>query len=225
MKRSGECDEGIVRPPRRTPMNRKLATIHGRWPLLVAALWLCLCALGLSAVWLHAGAPSALGAPTPAAPAGGSLDLASDRPTLVMYAHPRCPCTRASAAQIARLQAKFPDAFALRFVLFEPRGADGSWRGTSLERLLASLPGAKVIRDVDGELTRRAGAETSGLVALYSVEGKTLFWGGVTPSRGHEGASDGIDAIETILRGEGAPTVRPPVYGCPVLSRESGVAR
>jgi hypothetical protein len=206
-------------------MNRPHATIHGRWPLFAAALWLCLCAIGLSMVWLHAGAPSALGAPTTIAPSAPSLDPASDRPTLVMFAHPKCPCTRASAAQIARLQARFPHAFALRFVLFEPRGADVSWRGTALEGLLASLQDATIIRDVDGELTRRAGAETSGLVALYSVEGKTLFWGGVTPSRGHEGASDGIDALASILRGEAAPTSRTPVFGCAILPRERGVVR
>src|SRR5262245_47226030 len=36
-------------------------------------------------------------------PAGAQIRLAGDRPTILFFMHPKCPCTRASLAELERL--------------------------------------------------------------------------------------------------------------------------
>lgn len=189
----------------------------GRWPIVAGVVWLALCATGMGALWSYSNKPGELGTPAPVWPAAETVPLGDDRPTLVMFAHPRCPCTSASVAELERLQRRFPGRFAVRVVFYEPADAGPEWRRTALWRRAAALPASVLVPDTDGRLARMCGAATSGVVGVYAPGGGLAFWGGITSARGHEGDSLGIDAIAGLLRGRDNARDRTSVYGCPIL--------
>jgi hypothetical protein len=70
--------------------------------------------------------------------------------------------------------------------------------------------------DHAGMESARFGATTSGHAVLFDRAGRKLFDGGITPSRGHQGDSEGLRAIELRLAGIHA-SARTDVYGCPLF--------
>ena len=130
------------------------------------------------------------------------------RPTLVMFAHPHCPCTRASVSELARLAAGHPE-LSTRVLFLKPEDVPDEWEQTDLWRTVASIPGAVPLRDDGGREAARFGAVTSGFTILYAADGKLLFSGGITASRGHEGDSFGRRRISALLRTGSADRSRP----------------
>jgi hypothetical protein len=137
-----------------------------------------------------------------------------DRATLVLFAHPRCPCTRASLAELARLMAGFTDRVGANVVMLRPPGVGADWDGSDLWRRASEIPGVTIVRDDDGVETARFRASTSGATVLYDIEGRLLFSGGLTSARGHEGESAGLERIRSLLRTGKADRSDAPVYGC-----------
>jgi hypothetical protein len=132
-----------------------------------------------------------------------------------MLAHPRCPCTRSSLAELARLTAR-GDADV--WVLFlRPEGATAGWEKTGLWDTAAAIPGVQVLADADGTAARAFGAETSGHVLFYDATGALRFSGGITAARGHEGPSAGGDSILAALRGNAPAQDHTPTFGCPLI--------
>lgn len=182
------------------------------------AVWVLLLASGAAATWRYQTRPG----PPPADPVArrwpGDLELAREpgRATVVMFAHPRCPCTRASLAELRRAADQLPDADVI--VLFSmPRDADGAWEETSTWEAAASIPGVRVVRDVNGAMARRLGATTSGHVTAFDRDGTLVFEGGITSSRGHEGESSGGRALLAAVRG-GTDTAHAATYGCELVT-------
>lgn len=187
------------------------------WQITGAAVWAVVCALGMGTLWAYASEPGDVGTPTDVWRLDERIPLDDERPTLVLFAHPRCPCTLASMTAIERLAGRYPDRFAFVAVFFEPDGASSLWRATPLWGRARAIPGGRTVADVGGLLASRAGAQTSGVVGLYEPDGDLLFWGGVTSARGHEGDSLGCDALGAALKGETEHDTRAPVYGCSIL--------
>ncbi|AFE03485.1 hypothetical protein COCOR_00431 [Corallococcus coralloides DSM 2259] len=188
------------------------------WLMLAGALWLGGIGTGVVALARYSMTPGV--APVTAAtwPEGTRLTRGSGRPVLVMLAHPKCTCTRASLAELAEVMAHVGGR-AEAFVLFlRPEGLEDGWEQGELWRTAASIPGVTVLSDPDGEEAKRFGATTSGHVVLYGADGRLRFSGGITVARGHVGDSPGREALERVLRedGEGGGT---PVYGCALEER------
>jgi len=141
------------------------------------------------------------------------------RPRLIMFVHPRCPCSRASLGEFAEILAHRSGKADAAVVFVKPADAGPNWDKTSLREQAAAIPHVRLIDD-DGTLARHFGAETSGFVVLYDADGKLLFNGGITRSRGHEGDSAGSRAICALLDGntEVAAGVHTPVFGCPLFT-------
>lgn len=198
-----------------------MAGIATRWLCAAGVGWLGLCGLGTGVLWSYGQQAGDPGLPGDAWALDDALPLASDRPTLVMFAHPKCPCSAASLSAIERLTARHEGRLASVLVLFEPDGADASWREGGLWRRARSIPGLSTVTDSGGRLTARAGATTSGVAGLYAPDGRLMFWGGLTPSRGHEGDSLGLDAVAAALRGE-RHDAQAAVYGCSILGTCAG---
>src|SRR5207248_10565652 len=131
--------------------------------------------------------------------------------TLVMFAHPRCPCTRASIEELNRLLARCQGKLATRVLFFQPSNYPPEWSRGSLWKSAEAIPGVIAQRDLDGLEARRFGAETSGFVVLYSASGHLLFRGGITGSRGHAGDNTGMEAIISLVNGERAGNSQTPV--------------
>lgn len=187
-----------------------------RLPLLLA-LWGA-AALG-GGLWLHAyKAAPGLPAEAPATwPAEATLPAPAGRPTLVVVAHPRCPCTHATLGELERLLRETRAAADVRVVMVEPEGLDVD-RSGGLWARAARLPGATVHTDPGGHEARRFGAATSGQALLYDDQGRLLFTGGLTASRGHEGDNAGRAALRALLTARTPETPTTPVFGCPLTA-------
>lgn len=189
-----------------------------RWPLwCVVGIWALVTAAGFTAIWAYGHTPGAAGRDTEDWPAASAVAPASDRPTLVMFLHPKCPCSRASLEELSRVLALYPDAFALRFVFFQPDRAEESWTQTDLWKKARSLPHAEVVTDKSAAEAKLFGALTSGDTYIYDPSGTLKFHGGLTASRGHAGDSPGQDAIRQIAQSQVPSLTRFAVFGCPII--------
>lgn len=182
-------------------------------------LWASLTCAGIGLLWNYESAPGAAAAARERWPAESRLRPAADRATLVMLAHPRCPCTRASLGELARLLARARGR-AEAYVLFvKPTDSPDGWEQTDLMGEAAAIPGVTVVRDDEGVEARRFRAATSGQTMLYDARGSLLFSGGITSARGHEGDNAGRAAVVSLLTEGEAGRGTTPVFGCPLFAR------
>lgn len=156
-------------------------------------------------------------------PADSQVPRMSGRATLVMLAHPRCPCTRASIAQLSSLMTHVQRK-AMAYVLFlKPAGFTEDWTKTDLWQMAEAIPGVKAVMDEDGIESRRFNASISGQTALYDPEGHLLFSGGITGSRGYFGDNMGQEAIVSFLTHGEAKSKGTFAFGCPLFDRDSSI--
>jgi hypothetical protein len=156
----------------------------------------------------------AAGTPSSSWPADSSIRPDRHGANLVMFAHPRCPCTRASIAELAQVMAHAPRSAVAYVLFYRPRQFPPGWERTDLWRSAAAIPGVTVLADPDGREAQRFGAVTSGHVLLYDGAGKLLFTGGITGSRGHAGDNAGCDSVIRLLTRGGPAPRHALVYGC-----------
>jgi hypothetical protein len=185
--------------------------------VLATTCWAVLVCAGLAFAWRY---ESTAGAPAKAPsdwPSGTTLKLHPSRPAVIMFAHPECPCTKASLEQLAEIAASHPDTASIQVVIVQPEGLKGTLNEFSIAKQALNIPNAQVIQDHEGRQAKLFGAKTSGQVLVYSAAGMKLFSGGVTSSRGHYGPSGGSDAISSILQKEVPKTASTPVYGCSLM--------
>ncbi|MCW5893331.1 MAG: RedB protein [bacterium] len=157
-------------------------------------------------LWEHAFVPGAPATAPAAWPAASRLTRDPARATLVLLAHPGCPCTRTTLDELEDLLARLPrppHAFVVALAAATP--PDG-WTSDALRARAATIPGVTVVQDVDGAEARRFGAQTSGQVLVYDAAGALRFCGGLTPARGH--ASD-RPARATLAARLASPTATP----------------
>jgi hypothetical protein len=202
----------------------KLATLCSRrWVALTATfIWGSAVAVGFLALQLHGSSPGQIGAAVEHWPNSSRVPLARRRPTLVMAVHPQCPCTRASASELARVLTSCEGLAEVYILIFLPDRVGHGWVTTDALRLLGTMPGVHLIDDPSGEEAAHFGARTSGLVALYAQNGRLLFRGGITGTRGHEGDNEGRRALIGLIRNNRSSYPREtPVFGCPIFPAPS----
>lgn len=145
----------------------------------------------------------------------------TDRPTLVMFAHPRCPCTSASLGELRQILQTCPDAADVRIYFRTLITASRDWTQTALWQEATTLPDTTLVADTDGTIARHCGVATSGHVLLYGADGKLRFSGGITAARGHVGDNAGRSAVVAILSGRPDVGRRSPVFGCPLFDEKT----
>ncbi len=141
--------------------------------------------------------------------------------TLLVFAHPRCPCTRATFEELERALVHRPDDLAVYVVFYRPEGESDRWIETGLARRARTWGDVSIVSDPDGVEARRFGAPASGKVFLFDSLGRTCFAGGVTPSRGHSGDNAGKRALLDWWEGEQKATSTFPLYGCLISEAEA----
>jgi hypothetical protein len=197
-----------MRSAERRRAHRIVPTAVVAWGLTVAA--------GFVALSLHLATPGPDGIAVGRGPGGSRVPLAEDRPTLIMFAHPRCPCTRASAAEFARILARCEGRVAAFVLVFTPTSPDPGWGPADWSGRLASIRGVRLLDDPGGLEAARFGARTSSQVVLYGPNGRLLLRGGITGARGHEGDNYGREAVISLIAGRSLSPTRVPVFGCPI---------
>jgi hypothetical protein len=182
------------------------------------AVWGISVAGGMVLMADYATHPGEIGAaPQRIAPAAGAV---SERHRLAMFVHPRCPCTAASVAELARIMSRLEGRVDAVVYLFRPETQSDDWTDGPIRDAVSSIPGVRVVVDPEGRIAKSFGANTSGDVLVYDAEGKLRFHGGITPARGHEGDSLGKSAVLAAVLGEPAPTDATPVFGCTLRPRQ-----
>jgi hypothetical protein len=194
-------------------MNPQTRTV-GTWAIGgLAIVWLGAVAFGQRAMMNYDFTPSPAAAPPAKWPGNSAVPHADGLPTIVLLAHPKCPCTRATIEELARLMARLHNRATAIVVFVRPRGFSEGAEKTDLWSNAARIPGVTVLSD-DGREASLFGAQASGQTLLYSASGDLQFSGGITASRGHSGDNLGRSIIVSFVTTGTAPTNHTSVYGC-----------
>lgn len=210
------------------PESRGQAITRGRVPFhvvcaLVVVAWLAAVGTGFGMLWRYKSIPGADAVHPARWPAGSAVGRDAGRATLVLFAHPMCPCTRASLSELARLLPVLGDRVSARVVVVRTPDAPSEWDESDLWSRAAEIPGVVVIRDEQAAEAERFRALTSGMTLLYDAAGSLRFAGGITASRGHEGDSFGRRRIVSIVKTGTADRDTSPVFGCALDHRVKGM--
>lgn len=178
-------------------------------------IWAAATVCGFALLLQYKNTPTANeGRPPEHWPGESRLEAATDRATLVTFAHPHCACTQATVSELARLMSRVSDQAAVHIVIVKPPGVDESWDDSELGRRAALVQGATVTVDDGADEASLFRAQVSGLTLLYDRGGRLRFAGGLTSARGHEGDSFGLRRVAAVLAGEEPDRADAPVFGC-----------
>jgi hypothetical protein len=188
-----------------------------RLQLYLGAIWLLAIGAGYAVILKYQTNRGDVGDTPKQWPSQSALVLDPRRSTLIMFAHPQCPCTRASVEELNRLLVQCPGKVTAQVWFTKPDQFSDDWTQGSLWRSVAAIPSVTVHEDVGGIQAALFGAETSGYVVLYDPRGKLLFHGGITGSRGHAGDNAGQQTLISLITQQAAALSQTPVYGCSLI--------
>jgi hypothetical protein len=121
--------------------------------------------------------------------------------------------------ELAQVVARIQNKASIYVLFYTPSGSSHDWENTDLRHIAEKIPSVNVLSDVDGVEAQRFGAETSGHTFLFDRNGRLLFSGGITASRGHSGNNAGESSIVSLISGgtNGRPNTL--VFGCSLKDR------
>ncbi len=189
--------------------------IHHRANLILPLAWFVLIAASLAALEAYKARPGEMVAASGQSHAAPPVPEGTLR--ILLFAHPLCPCTRATLHELRLLVEQAATRPTVEIVM---RGYDGLAPPTPLVELAQAIPGATVRALVDDQEPDRYGARTSGHVVVLDGRGRELFRGGITRSRGHEGSNPGSRAVAALLSGRAIEVSHFAVFGCRLLNEE-----
>lgn len=108
------------------------------WLWALAGVWIVCVVGGLSVLWAYDNTPGGAAVSPERWPTETRLARTADRPTLILLAHPQCPCTRTSLAELAEVLAR-ADTLPKTYVLFLSHSASRSRPGEG-SRIRVRLP-------------------------------------------------------------------------------------
>jgi hypothetical protein len=188
--------------------------------LLLLAAWAAAVGLGLWTLLRYSNTPGASATPPPRWPSQTSIRRADDRATLLIFAHPQCPCSEASVDELAHIVADTREKLDVYVLFYAPTHQTADWVRGRLWREAVAIPGLHAIEDRDGREARRFHVATSGQAVLYDAAGRLQFSGGITASRGHSGGNDGRDAIVSLVMHGSSARATTFVFGCSLLGED-----
>ncbi|MDB6030899.1 MAG: hypothetical protein JWM16_1237 [Verrucomicrobiales bacterium] len=115
----------------------------------VSVVWLALVVLGLTLLFRNQTAPGFTADAPTNWPHETRLNPVPGQSTLLMMAHPQCPCTRASMSELALLMAACQGHVRAYVLFYAPEGSADSWIKTDLWANAARIPGVVVQDDAD----------------------------------------------------------------------------
>lgn len=193
-----------------------------RTSVVIAAglVWSAAVGVGLYFFLSYAAAPGLSAAAPVDWPTSTAIHRAADRPTLVVFLHPLCPCSRATVTELKELAASAKAPFAMRVVVVRPPGVEPGWEGTSMADAVGEVRGADVLIDDGGSEVHRFDAHTSGQVMLYDPDGRLKFNGGITRGRGELGESAGRLRLRALIEGRTTDAAQSRVFGCSLMDTQ-----
>jgi hypothetical protein len=160
--------------------------------------------------------PGVQATPSLSWPKESRLPRKAHQATLLLFVHPHCPCTRATLSELARLMTSLRGRLSACLVFIQPSSFSEDWAKTDLWIEARRIPDVQTLIDQDGQQAWYFRSSTSGQVLVYAADGRLLFNGGITPSRGHEGDNLGVRRIISLVKTGHADQAQSPVFGCPL---------
>jgi len=212
------------RPAEDAPGTNLSAQPPAWWRAVFMTAWLVGLVVSLAVLWRYPRTPGPAGTLHLTWPAASRLASGDSLPTLIMFAHPRCPSTHASLADLRAVIGPFTGRLETIVAFTQPQDAPPDWLESDTWMDAASIPGVRVVADENAREASLFGARTSGQVVLYDARGHLLFSGGLTPARGQAGITDQTRSLAALLESETAGNVAAvsltrtggAVYGCPL---------
>jgi hypothetical protein len=124
-------------------------------------------------------------------------------------------------AELSVLATKCDGQANLQVIFVRPDNCEAGWERTDLLGSAAAIPGVIVAIDAKGAEAARFGATTSGETMLFDRDGRRVFHGGITVSRGHQGDNPGLTAIAGLVGSGRASLDATPVYGCSLFNQST----
>lgn len=195
--------------------------------LLVSSLvWISVALCAYACLMLYkADSPVAAGRVSYLWPPACSLLKARDRFTLIMFIHPKCPCSSASLTELSRLVTRCNEKAKVYAVFFQPEKGPDDWCRTRHWVRACGIPWTTVIADRGGAIAKLFNAHTSGEAFVYDAKGNLVFSGGITGARGHEGDNQGLDSVVAIVRDGTSSCPRTKAFGCGLYQHNSGISK
>jgi hypothetical protein len=165
----------------------------------------------------YSNTPGEAAAPPLNWPGESSIRRVKNRSTLLLFAHPQCPCSEATVGELAHIVTDAPGKLEVYVLFYAPEQQSHEWVRGPLWQNTVLIPGAHAIEDRNGLEVRRFRAATSGQALLYDTTGHLRFNGGITAFRGHSGDNDVRDAIVSLAIYGSAIRAITPVFGCSLL--------
>jgi hypothetical protein len=186
--------------------------------LTAAAIsWLTLIGIGTHSIWTYSSTPSAPANAQNKWPRTSQIKQDPDLYSLVLFVHPKCPCTRATLEELSILMTQLKGKLISHAIFVKPQSTGADWEKDFLWFKTQQIPGVTVHVDLEGAEAQLFGAKTSGQALLYSKQGDLLSSGGITESRGHAGDNVGVDAILAQVSNPNETIRTAPVFGCSLL--------
>ena len=183
------------------------------WRFVLYPVWLSAAIAGTRVLMKYESTPGARGETPLTWPTRSSIPFHRGQPVLVMFAHPRCPCTHASIDELNRLLTRC-QSLPVHVLFTKPSSTSVEWTQTASWKTAEAIPGVNVLVDPDGREAQRFGAESSGYVVVYDKQGHLIFHGGITAGRGVVGENAGEQLISKLLSEERPAVASTPVFGC-----------
>lgn len=198
----------------------QLSSLNPRTKATLIACWVASCSFGTLALWQYEATPGTIGTVPRHWPTDSLLLRSNHQSELLMFAHPHCPCTRASLDELAIVLTSPPEHRRVRIVFAVPQNASPDWFDTPIVHQAQSLQDVTVVFDEGGRLSAQFGAQTSGSTLLYGADGELRFSGGITGLRGHAGANMGRVAVTVQSHNAAEPPRKAAVFGCALVGAE-----
>ncbi|MBL8787996.1 MAG: RedB protein [Deltaproteobacteria bacterium] len=203
--------------PRQAPSHDPSERTGGRGAWWVFAAWLAFLGGGFALLASYSTTAGARGTTPTEWPQESALPHDPGAPAIVLFLHPRCPCSRATLTELEEILAKTQERRPEVVVVFAaPREVGPAFVEGELWSRVRAMPGVRPWVDVGEVEAHRFGAETSGHLVVYGPDLALRFSGGITPTRGHVGPNPGERAVVAALDASDGGAVAASVFGCPL---------
>ncbi len=166
-----------------------------KFMIAMLSLWGILLIAGFGFLWDYSNKPGPSGEPPTHWPVQSNLQRDSQKPTLIMFAHPRCSCSRASMEELTKIYTDLYGKITINIVFYHHNKFKREWVYSDLWNKAQTITEANLVIDSNFKEIDLFQPKTSGQVYLYSKDGELVYSGGITGSRGHVGDNIGRRSI------------------------------
>jgi hypothetical protein len=133
---------------------------------------------------------------------------------VILFAHPLCPCTRATIAELDEALGSRRTNVNTTIVFVTAGLAEPDIYDSPTVAAARRLLNVTLRFEDNTAFASRIGATTSGELFVFDGAGKRVFHGGITAGRGHRGRSPGRERFEQALEGILVDHEESPLFGC-----------